>query len=348
MPAKATEENWLSEVLNSILEQGFADVDAGVAPTAWPECLPPEHLETLRRRGKLGGALMAVIDAYGSLAPNDRAIVREAREDQLNLAAMFEGGRMAKTLADLPEAIRPPLDDFSKRVFDVLDDLGVRARSYRVHDEEGRLACAFCGYEAADNSLVRNMDWDHYLARSLYPFAGVNLRNFTPMGDACNGTFKRAKDLLRNNAGARRRCFDPYESDPATMDLLASTLFVRGPGNQLPEWVVTFHGDTDYCDTWNDVFSLRTRWTSRLDTVYRGCLDLFGAAYRGHALADHQIIERLDGLAKMPSLNNLAAGGFLATAVFGLWAVRATAGGAEAERLRRLLQRMTQPLAVTA
>lgn len=344
MPVNAAEENWLCEALNAVLEKGFADIDAGAEPTAWPNCLPTAHLDTLRRRGKLGEALTAVITAYGSLMPEARALVREAREDQLQLADMFEGGRTANTLDDLPEAIRVPLDDFSKRVFDVLDDLGIRARSYKVHDDEGRLACAFCGYEAVDSSLVRNMDWDHYLARSRYPFAGANLRNFTPMGDACNGNFKRAKDILRNAKGARRRCFDPYGSEPATMDLLASTLFVRGPGDQLPEWVVTFHGDVDYCETWDNVFSLRERWTSRLDAVHRGCLDLFRGAYRGLALTEPQIVERLAGLASAPALDNLAAGGFLAAAVFGLWADRATGDGAEANRLRRLLGRMTQPL----
>lgn len=343
MPAKAAEENWLCDALSAVLEKGFADLDAGTAPTAWPDCLPAEHIEILKRRGKLGEAVTAVITAYGGLAPGPRALVREAREDQLQLAEMFEGGRTAMVLDDLPEAIRAPLDDFSKRVFDVLDDLGVRARSYKVHDEDGRLSCAFCGYEAADNSLVRNMDWDHYLARSRYPFAGANLRNFTPMGDACNGTFKLAKDVLRTDAGTRRRCFDPYASEPATMDLLASTLFARGPGNQLPEWVVTFNGDADYCQTWDSVFSLRTRWMARLDTVHRGCLDLFGSAYRGNALSDDQIVERLDGLAKTPALDSMAAGGFLAAAVFGLWASRAAADGAEAEHLRRLLSRATQP-----
>lgn len=343
MPAKAAEENWLCEAVNVVLEKGFADIDAGIPPTAWPSCLPTAHLEVLKGRNKLGEALTAVIAAYSSLAPDARALVREAREDQLLLAEMFEGGRTANTLNDLPEAIRAPLDDFSKRVFYALDDLGVRARSYKVHDKEERLSCAFCGYEAADNSLVRNMDWDHYLARSLYPFAGANLRNFTPMGDACNGNFKRAKDVLRTEAGTRRRCFDPYESEPATMDLLASTLFARGPGKRLPEWVVTFNGDADYCETWDNVFSLRTRWTSRLDSVHRGCLDLFGGAYRGQVLSDEQIVERLASLATIERPDNLAAGSFLVTAVFGLWADRATADGAEADRLRRLLRQMVQP-----
>lgn len=347
MSTSAADENWLCDVLNAVLEKGFAEVDAGIAPTAWPDCLPEVHLETLRRRSKLGEAITAVVAAYNTLAPDARALVREAREDQMHLADLFEGGRTANTLADLPEVIRAPLDDYSKRVFDVLDDLGIRARSYKLHDEEGRLACAFCGYEAADNSLVRQMDWDHYLARSRYPFAGVNLRNFTPMGDACNRNFKLAKDILRNDLGARRRCFDPYVSEPATMNLLASTLFARGLGNQLPQWVVTFNGDADYCETWDSVFSLRERWTSRLDTVHRGCLDLFGAAYRGTAFTDDQIVGRLKSLSQEQAFDNLAAGGFLATAVFALWADKAAADGTDADRLRRLLRRMTQPPAAS-
>jgi len=348
MPARAADENWLCDVLNAILVQGFADVDAGTEPTAWPDCLPQPARQTLNRRGKLGDALTAVLAAYAGLNAADRALVREAREDQLQLGDLFEGKRTANTLADLPVTVRPPLDEFSKRVFDVLDDFGIRGRSYAIHDEDGRLACAFCGYEAADNSLVRTMDWDHYLARSLYPLAGVNLRNFAPMGDGCNSSFKQAKDILRTDAGIRRRCFDPYASEPATMDLLASTLFARGPGQQLPEWIVTFKGDAEYCQTWDNVFSLRTRWASKLDRVHRGCLSLFGSAYRGQQLDEPQIVERLENLAKTPALDNLAAGGFLATAVFELWASRAVADTADGVRLRRLLGRLTQALDAVA
>jgi len=344
LPAEAAEENWLCDALNTALAQGFAEVDAGAHPVAWPDCLPAVHREALRRRGKLGEAVTAVITAYAGLDPAGRAVVREAREDQLELAEIFEGARTANRLGSLPEPIHAPLDEFSKRAFEVLDDLGIRARSYRVHDEEGRLACAFCGYEAADNSLVRNMDWDHYLARSHYPFAGANLRNFSPMGSDCNGTFKRAKDILRTDAGARRRCFDPYASEPATVDLLASTLFARGPGNQLPHWVVTFHGDAEHCETWENVFSLRTRWTSKLDTLHRGCLDHFGAVFRGDALTDQKMVEKLQRLATSHSWASMAAGGFLPAAIFALWADRAAADGAEADRLRRLLRRLTRPL----
>ncbi len=214
--------------------QGFADVDAESVPTAWPDCLPAGHRETLKRRGKLGEAVTAVITAYAGLAAEARALVREAREDQLQLTEMFDGGRTA------------------------------------------------------------------------------------------NG------------------------SEPATINLLSSTLFARGAGNQLPNWVVTFHGDADYCDTWDNVFSLRARWTSRLDTVHRACLDHFGAAYRGDGLTDHQVVERLQRLAVTPAWDKIAAGGFLAGAVFGLWAHRAAAEGAEADRLRRLLRRLTQPLAAVA
>jgi hypothetical protein len=89
------------------------------------------------------------------------------------------------------------------------------------------------------------------------------------------------------------------------------------------------------------VFSLRSRWTSKLDTLYRGCLDYFGSVYRGDELTDYQVVEKLQRLATQ-RWDTMAAGGFLNAAIFGLWADRAASDGAEADRLRRLFRRLMQ------
>jgi hypothetical protein len=282
--------------------------------------------------------LQAVLAAYEELAPAERAIVRAAREDQLELAELFDGARAALTSTQLPVAIRAALKDFANRVFETLDDLGVRERSYAIHDAQKRLACAFCGYEAADSSLIRTMDWDHYLAKSLYPFAGANLRNFSPMGDACNSSFKNTKDMLRDDAGIRRLCFDPYASEPVSIDLLQSTLFARGPGGRLPDWVLRMTGDVDRCETWDSVFAVRRRWLSKLDQVHDGCLRFFGQVHRGDTLTNAKLVERLSRLAQAKGYEGIVAGGFLPAAVFALWADHLARAGAETERLRRLLR----------
>jgi hypothetical protein len=338
MPAEAAEENWICDAVNAALLDGFNRADLGQDAAPWPGCLPAEHRERLERRGKLGESVLAIVARYEELAPLERAMVRAAREDQLELAELFECSRAALTAAHLPVTVRASLKEFADRVFETLDDLGVRARSYAIHDAQKRLACAFCGYEATDSSLVRNMDWDHYLAKSLYPFASANLRNFTPMGDACNSSFKRAKDMLRNDAGLRRPCFDPYGSEPATIDLLQSTLFARGSGNHLPDWVLSMNGDADRCATWDSVFALRERWIAKLDQIHDGCLRFFGQAYRGLTLTDDDLVERLSSLAHAEAYDSIVAGGFLPAAIFSLWANRAVSADAEANRLRRLLR----------
>lgn len=343
MPAAAAAENWICDALNAALLDGFDRADAGEAPTAWPDCLPEAHRDALRRRGRLGEAVAGVITAYAALQPNERTELREARYDQMRPAELYAGELSAKRVQDLPAPLAAPLREYADCVFDALDDLGVRDRSFEIHGRTQGLACAFCGYEAADNARVRNMDWDHYLAKSLYPFAGANLLNFAPMGDACNRTFKSSKDILRSNAGARRRCFDPYASEPATVDLLDSTLFARGPGNLLPEWRIGIRGDADSCATWDAIFELSARWIDRLDRVHEGCLGKFGRLHRGRALTDADVVDGLDRLASMHREHETAAGEFLPAAVYELWSVRCAGAGEEAGRLLRLLRRLAEP-----
>lgn len=342
MPAAATAENWMCHALNAALLDGFDRTDRGEAPAVWPECLPLAERDRLRRRGKLGEAVSGVVTAYAALGSADRVSVREARDDQLHLADLYAGGRAALTIKSLPVSMAAPLREFANCVFDALDEMGVRDRSYETHGVDQHLACAFCGYEAADNARIRNMDWDHYLAKSLYPFAGANLNNFAPMGDGCNRSFKGSKDMLRDNDGARRRCFDPYASEPARMDLRASTLFARGTGNLLPEWRITMHGDPELCATWDSVFHLRERWIGRLDTIYRACLGKFGDLHRGDTLSDQEVVDRLARLAAAHGNNETAPGDFLPAAVYDLWSVRCTAGGDESGRLLGLLRRSIQ------
>ena len=70
--------------------------------------------------------------------------------------------------------------------------------------------CPFCGCEYFDAPGAPREDLDHYLPKSLYPFAAANLRNLVPMGMKCNERYKLAQDILRDAAGVRRRSFDPY------------------------------------------------------------------------------------------------------------------------------------------
>jgi hypothetical protein len=236
-----------------------------------------------------------------------------------------------------------PLKNYASRVFDVLEDAGIRERTYAIYDEQGYLACPFCGYEAFDSSRLRHMDWDHYLARTLYPFAGADLRNFSPMGEGCNSRYKRSKDVLRSNGGGRRACFNPYMSPPASMSLAQTQLFASGQGDEMPLWQIQLVGDVDRCASWDSIFEITERWRDRLDRIYDNCIAKFGAQYRGELLDDEAIVAGLARLETAEMLPYPEPGGFLRRAVFALLVDRATQVTAEGERLRRLLRIAVAP-----
>jgi len=340
----AAAENWLRDVLNTALRSGFKEIDAGRVIPDWLAVASEELRKKLAKRKKLAGSISSILAAYQGLAAADRLLVIEALEDQSHLTDLFAGNRPALPLAQLPQDIREPLKEYASRVFEALDDFEIRDRSYAVHDEYGAAACPFCGYEALDSSRVRSMDWDHYLARSLYPFAGADLRNFSPMGDGCNGSFKLSKDVLRSDNGHRRRCFDPYASNPAIIHLITSTLFARGDGNELPMWEITFVGDTDSCASWESVFELKSRWHDQLDRVYSYCLERFIEIYKGTQLTDADMADKLLRLKKAEGQPSKAAGAFLRAAVYDLLADRVQHDSAEGKRMREMLKLAVLPV----
>ncbi len=342
----ATAENWLRDVLNDALARGFARIDANQAASGWLDGTPQAKRERLEKRKKLGEAVEAIFDAYRDLNAAGRDLVLEAFDDQQNIADLFDGNRTANTLVDLPATMRAPLKEYADRVFDVLDEWGIRDRSYAIHDEGGASACPFCGYEAMDCSRIRNMDWDHYLAKTLYPFAGADLRNLSPMGDGCNGSFKRAKDVLRSNGGLRRACFDPYGELQASMHLQNSVMFARGHGNELPVWKISFVGDQDRRDTWESVFVLRTRWLGRLDDIYSYCLSQFGDLHKGELLSAAEVVGKLQKLKDAEGHPKRMPGSFLKAAVFDLLRDRALKSTVEGAHVLRLLQIATLPVPV--
>jgi len=95
-------------------------------------------------------------------------------------------------LADLPETIREPAKELFVFAFGLLTDFGVRAAQYRViYDSTPDKVCPFCGIEGFAAPAAPSEDFDHYLPKSRFPFAAVNLWNLVPAGSDCNRKYKR-------------------------------------------------------------------------------------------------------------------------------------------------------------
>lgn len=345
-PVAAAETNWLHECLSEVIRQGVTAIDAGSQVPPWLTCLPDQRRDRLRRFTQLGERLTAFFDCYADLAPQERNRVRQAIEDQNEFSELFNGGRVAELRDELPGRIGTVAEELFEKAFKMLGPLGIRDANFERFIElvEHRL-CPFCGCEyfegvervldaeGQERLVGKREPLDHYLALSLYPFAGANARNLIPIGWRCNSSYKGAQDVLRTRAGARRFCFDPYDATPAKVSLLGTRLYARARG--LPEWQVDLVGDPDRAATWDDVFDIRRRYaTYYLDSIYEGTRKSFGLLSRKYPLiVGGDVVGGFEKLADLSRVKGLDGRGFLETAVYELLIARCRAGGAEADRI---------------
>jgi hypothetical protein len=312
------------------------DIDVGRPSAGWPDCIADERRDRLRRFSQLGERLDALLAAYEALDTSARQVFREAMDDQEAIAELFDGGRRADRLEDLPMSVRVPARRFFEKTFDMLRPLGLRDTNYKsfLRLIEHRV-CAFCGCEYFSGAKSRREPLDHYLAISIYPFAGANARNLVPMGPKCNSSYKLAQDVLRDGAGARRVCFDPYASTPVRVSLQGSRLFARSDG--LPEWDVELQGDAARIRTWDTVFDVRRRFIDdHLDSIYKDALKVFGTLWRKRPdvlPVDTGVCDAFRHLGDLSRAKGWSRLAFLETALYELLQTRCEAGGEEADRI---------------
>ena len=222
--------------------------------------------------------------AAGKLSVPERQQVLACLVQQNRIADLVTCSTDCESLSDLPKAIQAPVAELFGFAFELLTGLGVRDRHYHaIYTAVPYHVCPFCGCEYFDAPGAPREDLDHYLPKSLYPFAAANLRNLVPMGMKCNERYKLAQDILRDAAGVRRRSFDPYAERHLKVVLDNSVPF-GGADGQTPDWQIDFDPDSVECTTWDNVFHVRERIKRDvLDASFWQWLRDFSAWFNSHS-----------------------------------------------------------------
>lgn len=278
-PAVAADENWLHEGLINLLTRMF---DGQPEPLDdWLTAFPAEKKDEIERKPSLLIALKRVAALVIDMTAADRAIFKGVMQSQNSIPAIFDPTVAVAVAPAGHEELLEEVEKLFRTAFKLLSSLGIRDRQYAiVYDALPAHICPFCGIEpmtASDPAIPRE-DLDHYMSMGRYPFAGVNLRNLAPTGAKCNGSHKLAKDMLHDNAFARRRCFDPYGVSIARVSLCNSQPLEGETVKafKLPRWQIDLIGDPDKVATWDAVYDVKTRYRLNvLDRDMRHWLDKF-------------------------------------------------------------------------
>lgn len=272
-PIAATAENWVHDAVYAKVKAALEALNNGTPAPNWEDDM---HADLADRE-----ALRTRYDAFkaaaAGLSTRLRTKVLRALEDQNNIPAVFDGVTDCPRLNAIPARIRKPADALFTAAFDALKPLKVRDRQYQaIFENLPGKCCPFCGIEPFEAPGLAREDLDHYLSRSLYPFAGANLRNLAPMGGKCNKSYKNALDVICDETGQRRKCFDPYGDNRATVSLMASRPFENPDGPiPTPLWKIDLLGDANSVATWDKVFQIRHRYEKKLSAHFRDWMEHF-------------------------------------------------------------------------
>jgi hypothetical protein len=165
-------------------------------------------------KAKLYLLAKAFFDKYKGLGRSKR-MVYDAFNKMNDIPGQFNGTAKRVCLSNLPATIQ----EETKKLFiylyeDTLDSYGVKKHYKSFSDSQLNIWCPFCGMETLEDYSHIKEDYDHLLAKSIYPFASVNMKNLAPMGKKCNRTHKRDQDLIWDGT-KRIKAVDPYKAHVA-------------------------------------------------------------------------------------------------------------------------------------
>lgn len=307
--------NWLHDYLVEILVQVHKLLRADEQPPAWPDILPERHRDHIRSRRSLRTGIEGYVTVSRTLSDSEHDQALRALSAQNQIEELLADKAECERMEALPAAIRQPLGELYEVAFRLLRDLDIRdIHEMRLIAQRRQAMCPFCGCEYFEPGGVR-ADLDHYLARSIYPYASANLENLVPMGKYCNQNFKGQTDLLYDD-GQRCTAYFPFGGDVATIDLDQSDPL--GDARR-PSWVVSLIPAGGRTETWDRVFQIRARYVEILRRDYEAFLTEFHEACRFRAGSPADKLELIESLADYVELQRqygLFDRAFLKAAVF--------------------------------
>lgn len=267
-PIAAAQENWFHEALINILNLIHQKLDQGEVivneQRTWRQLVdsqvPREYRTKLKSYRGMRDKVFSYKDELVLLSPMQRETVLDAMNGQNLISDLLVGNEPIRII----KQTFPQLHDKAKELFvycfEKLTDLKIRERQYNIiFDSLDEKICPFCGIERVMDPEETAQDQDHYLAKSIYPFAAANMRNLVPMCRCCNRDYKKAKDIIMGENNIRRRAFDPYNSASPVLSLSNSALIPNSSPINI-DWRIDFLSSIEEAETWDSVFSIRTRY----------------------------------------------------------------------------------------
>lgn len=258
--------NWLNDCLTIMLDELLQKITNDQEILTWPACIPEVYRTKLSTKTSIRDKWSDFCNAFQELNEEQRDLVVRNFQNQNEISRLLEGEELPLVIFDeLPEGIQEVSKSLFLAAFKLLSSAEIRSSHYQdLHDKMNKnILCPFCGLEALMRPVGAENDYDHFIPKSIYPYAAANMKNLPPMGRSCNRDYKKAQNTVLDLSGNRREMFNPYGTESASFSI-TDTYPLPSLDEDL-DVKIEFTGPERKAAGWRDIFRIDERYTCEIE-----------------------------------------------------------------------------------
>ncbi|MGN7759636.1 hypothetical protein ACTJIV_19430 [Chryseobacterium sp. 22532] len=233
------------------------------------------------------------------LSVKNKRIIIKTFTDLKNISDVCGGFTVPLKVKQLPDIVEKMMKPFFIKCYESLLDRslvpGDKHKYYNNLIKQNKIKfCPCCGYSSFESADSNYMEaYDHYLPKSIYPFASVNFLNLVPLCMHCNSYRKSTKDPIEGG----RKAFYPFNINPdlhrVEVEVKFSHIIVKDFQNfEKNELEVDLIGDKEKCITWDDIFDIKSRYNDEVRSFTKALLRLMKKKFERESLKSYiQILD---------------------------------------------------------
>lgn len=147
---------------------------------------------------------------------------------------------------------------------------------FRRHANNGHENCPACGMRSMHNWGEDITDqYDHYLAKDIYPFSAVNFKNLVPICSDCNMAQVKHNDDVLSHTG---KVFYPFDTNHQPINFEISIAQNNVDSLEKIEWQIDYScaaGKEDELTAWKAIYKIEDRHKKYLTGNIRSWVDYY-------------------------------------------------------------------------
>lgn len=210
-----------------------------------------------------------IYEIFSGLSPVQKQATRDAFRTNNEIEKLCSKTLKPIYLSNLPPIVETEIKSLFEWCYnDLLDKAkvtGDKLDYYKELIEENDFQyCPCCGlidFESpTPENEVREAN-DHYLPKSIFPFASVNFQNLVPLCYKCNSDRKSTKDPIEND----RKAFYPFANGKHNISIKLAIDETKDIDKlERADLTVALNGEGDKIETWDWLFDISERYNDKV------------------------------------------------------------------------------------